>query len=41
MTLFNAQHHSYRELPIRYAEFCTLYRYERSGQLSGLTRVRS
>ena len=41
MTLFNAQHHSYRELPIRYAEFCTLYRYERSGQLNGLTRVRS
>ena len=41
MTLFNTQMHSYRDLPIRYAEFCTLYRYERSGELSGLTRVRS
>ncbi len=41
MTLFNAEHHSYRELPLRYAEFATLYRYEKSGQLSGLTRVRS
>ncbi len=41
MTLFNAQHHSYRELPLRYAEFCTLYRYERSGELHGLTRVRT
>ncbi|MEJ2666274.1 MAG: threonine--tRNA ligase, partial [Deinococcales bacterium] len=41
MTLFNAGHHSYRELPLRYAEFATLYRYEKSGQLSGLTRVRS
>jgi threonyl-tRNA synthetase len=41
MTLFNTQMHSYRDLPKRYAEFCTLYRYERSGELSGLTRVRS
>jgi threonyl-tRNA synthetase len=41
MTLFNAQPHSYRDLPLRYAEFCTLYRYEKSGELSGLTRVRS
>jgi threonyl-tRNA synthetase len=41
MTLFNTQHHSYRELPQRYAEFCTLYRYEKSGELSGLTRVRA
>jgi len=41
MTLFNTEMHSYRDLPIRYAEFCTLYRYERSGELSGLTRVRS
>ena len=31
----------YRELPIRYAEFATLYRYEKQGELSGLTRVRS
>lgn len=41
MTLFNAEAHSYRELPIRYAEFATLYRYEKSGELTGLTRVRS
>ncbi len=41
MTLFNTQHHSYRDLPLRYAEFATLYRYEKSGQLSGLTRVRA
>src|SRR5437588_10809506 len=41
MTLFNTQHHSYRELPLRYAEFCTLYRYEKSGELAGLTRVRA
>ncbi len=31
---------SYRELPIRYAEFGTVYRYEQSGELHGLTRVR-
>jgi threonyl-tRNA synthetase len=41
MTLFNTQYHSYRELPVRYAEFATLYRYERSGELHGLTRVRA
>ena len=41
MTLFNALAHSYRDLPLRYAEFATLYRYEKSGELSGLTRVRS
>jgi threonyl-tRNA synthetase len=41
MTLFNTQHHSYRDLPLRYAEFATLYRYERSGELHGLTRVRA
>ncbi len=32
--------HSYRELPIRYAELGTVYRYERSGVLHGLSRVR-
>lgn len=32
--------HSYRELPIRIAEFGTVYRYEQSGELHGLTRVR-
>lgn len=31
---------SYRDLPIRYAEFGTVYRYEKSGELHGLTRVR-
>ena len=41
MTLFNTEAHSYRELPIRYGEFSTLYRYEKSGQLTGLTRVRA
>ena len=41
MTLFNSQFYSYRDLPLRMAEFATLYRNERSGQLSGLTRVRS
>lgn len=32
--------HSYRDLPIRYGEYGTVYRYEQSGELSGLTRVR-
>jgi threonyl-tRNA synthetase len=41
MTLYNSQAHSYRDLPLRYAEFATLYRYEKSGELTGLTRVRS
>ena len=41
MTLYNTALHSYRELPLRYAEYTTLYRHEKSGQLSGLTRVRS
>ncbi|KAK8061493.1 threonyl-tRNA synthetase [Apiospora phragmitis] len=38
--IFAAQHHSYRDLPIRYAEFSPLHRNEISGALSGLTRVR-
>jgi threonyl-tRNA synthetase len=33
--------HSYRDLPVRIAEFGTVYRYEMSGELHGLTRVRS
>ena len=41
MTLFNTQYHSYRDLPLRYAEFATLYRYEKTGELNGLTRVRA
>ena len=38
--IFNNKPHSYRELPIRIAEFGTVYRYEQSGELHGLTRVR-
>ncbi len=41
MTLFGTKLHSYRELPLRYAEFATLYRYEKTGELTGLTRVRA
>ncbi len=37
---FNSRVRSYRELPIRYAELGTVYRYERSGALHGLMRVR-
>jgi len=33
--------HSYRDFPMRFAEFATLYRYEKTGELSGLTRVRA
>jgi threonyl-tRNA synthetase len=39
--LYKSQMHSYRDLPIRYAEFATLYRYEKAGTLTGLARVRS
>ncbi len=38
--IFKAKLHSYREFPIRYAEFGTVYRYEDSGTLFGLLRVR-
>jgi threonyl-tRNA synthetase len=38
--IYRARGRSYRELPLRLAEFGTVYRYEKSGQLSGLTRVR-
>ena len=42
MTLYKEMGiHSYRELPLRFAEFATLYRYEKRGELSGLTRVRA
>src|SRR3989442_5752634 len=41
ITLYKAQMHSYRELPVRYAELATLYRYEQAGTLTGLARVRS
>jgi len=38
--IFNSKPLSYRELPKRFAEFGTVYRYEQSGELHGLTRVR-
>jgi threonyl-tRNA synthetase len=38
--IYAAQPRSYRDLPVRLAEFGTVYRYEQSGELSGLTRVR-
>ncbi len=38
--IFASQQHSYRDLPIRLAEFGTVYRWEQSGELSGMTRVR-
>jgi len=38
--IYKARPWSYRELPKRYAEFGTVYRYEQSGELHGLTRVR-
>ncbi|MDD4147957.1 MAG: threonine--tRNA ligase, partial [Candidatus Cloacimonetes bacterium] len=40
LSIYNANHHSYRELPVRLAELGTVYRYERSGVLHGLMRVR-
>lgn len=39
--MFGAEKHSYRELPIRMADFGRLHRFERSGVVHGLTRVRS
>jgi threonyl-tRNA synthetase len=39
--MYKVGKHSYRDLPIRYADFGRLHRYERSGVTSGLTRVRS
>ena len=38
--IYKYKPHSYKDLPIRYAEFGTVYRYEQSGELHGLTRVR-
>jgi len=40
VTLYQAKKHSYRDFPLRWAESATVYRYEQSGELSGLTRVR-
>ena len=38
--IYKAHPHSYRDLPIRLAEFGTVYRFEQSGELGGMTRVR-
>ena len=38
--IYKAKPRSYRELPVRLAEFGTVYRYEKSGELGGMTRVR-
>jgi threonyl-tRNA synthetase len=38
--IYNSRKHSYRELPMRFAELGTVYRYERSGVLHGMERVR-
>ena len=38
--IYNFKPHSYKDLPKRYTEFGTVYRYEQSGELHGLTRVR-
>ncbi len=38
--IYKSDMHSYRELPLRYSEYGTVYRYEKSGELTGLTRVR-
>ncbi|MFM2169934.1 MAG: hypothetical protein RI957_163 [Verrucomicrobiota bacterium] len=38
--IFDSEPHSYRDLPVRLAEFGTVYRWEQSGELGGMTRVR-
>ena len=38
--IYQNDHHSYRDLPVRLAEFGTVYRHEQTGELGGLTRVR-
>ena len=38
--IYKSKPRSYRDLPVRLAEFGTVYRYEQSGELSGMTRVR-
>ncbi|PJF36585.1 MAG: threonine--tRNA ligase [Candidatus Thermofonsia Clade 1 bacterium] len=38
--IYRSEPRSYRDLPLRFAEFGTVYRYEQSGELTGLTRVR-
>ena len=38
--VYQSKPRSYRDLPLRFAEFGTVHRYEKSGELSGMTRVR-
>ena len=38
--IYASEHHSYRDLPVKLAEFGTVYRWEQSGELGGMTRVR-
>jgi threonyl-tRNA synthetase len=38
--IFDSQPHSYRDMPVRLSEFGTVYRWEQSGELNGMTRVR-
>jgi threonyl-tRNA synthetase len=38
--IYDSEPHSYRDLPVRLAEFGTVYRWEKSGELNGMTRVR-
>ena len=38
--VYKSKQYSYKDLPVRFAEFGTVYRYEQSGELHGLTRVR-
>ena len=40
ISIYRTRRHSYRELPVRYCELGTVYRYERSGTLHGMLRVR-
>jgi threonyl-tRNA synthetase len=40
INIYNSEIHSYRDLPVKYAEYGTVYQYELSGALNGLTRVR-
>ncbi len=40
ISIYKSEHRSYRDLPIKLAEFGTVYRWEQSGELNGMTRVR-
>ncbi len=40
ITIYESQSHSYRDMPVKFSEFGTVYRYEKSGEVGGLTRPR-